>query len=54
MLIEIKKEKRLRIELMNKMCIVIKDLLEERMNLRKPSDQSSRFKNENYLKGAII
>ena len=54
MLIEIKKEKRLQIELMNKMCVVIKDLLEERMNLCKPSDQSSRFKNENNLKGAII
>ena len=50
---EIKKEKRLKIELMNKMCVVIKDLLEERMNLCKPSDQSSKFKNENDLKGAI-
>ena len=54
MSIEIKKEKRLKIELMNKMCVVIKDLLEERMNLCKPSDQSSKFKNENDLKGAII
>ena len=54
MSIEIKKEKRLKIELINKMCIVIKDLLEERMKLCKPSDQSSKFKNENDLKGAII
>ena len=54
MSIKIKKEKRLKIELMNKMCVVIKDLLEERMNFCKPSGQSSKFKNENYLKGDII
>ena len=54
MSIEIKKEKRLKIELMNKMCVLIKDLLEKRMNLCKPSDQSSKFKNENDLKGAMI
>ena len=52
--IETKKEMRLKIELMNKMCVVIKDLLEERMNLCKPSVQSSKFNNENDLKGAII
>ena len=54
MSIKIKKEKRLKIELMNKMCVVIKDLLDERMNLWKPSDHSSKFKNENDLKAAIV
>ena len=34
MSIEIKKEKRLKIELMNKMCVVIKDLLKENESLQ--------------------